>query len=152
VSDPAHRLSTRVAARHDVEAVDWQDAVRAAVAPLISLGAAEQRYVDACVASVEQHGPYIVLAPGLALAHARPEDGGLAVGVAVTRLARPVEFGHADNDPVDLVIAFASPDADAHVAALSTLARALGAGLADRLRDAADTTALESTLASTLQP
>lgn len=77
-----------------------------------------------------------MLTKGLALVHARPEDGGLAVGVAAVRLAAPVEFGHPDNDPVDLLLAFCTPDPDAHVGTLSGLARALSGGLAGRLRAA----------------
>jgi PTS system ascorbate-specific IIA component len=86
---------------------------------------------------VEEHGPYIVLAPGLALAHARPEDGVLRVCLAVVTLAEPVAFGHPDNDPVDVVFAFGSPDAEQHVAMLSALARRLQGGLDTELRSAA---------------
>ena len=103
-------------------------------------------YADRCVAMVEEHGPYIVLAPGIALAHARPEDGVCRVGIAAVTLTDPVEFGHEDNDPVDVVFAFGSPDADQHVRLLSELARHLTAGLADRLRDAADDAAAQTAL------
>jgi PTS system ascorbate-specific IIA component len=40
----------------------------------------------------------------------------------VVTLARPVEFGHRDNDPVSLVVGLAAPDADSHLGALATLA------------------------------
>ncbi|MFC5750930.1 PTS sugar transporter subunit IIA [Actinomadura rugatobispora] len=125
-----------VGARDGVPAAGWKEAVEAAAAILVEMGAAGEGYPAACVRVVEENGPYIVLTKGLALAHARPEDGGLGVGVAAARLAEPVEFGHPDNDPVDLLLAFCTPDADAHVASLSALARALSAGLADRLRAA----------------
>lgn len=125
-----------VTATDAVRAGDWREAVRAAASALVDAGAAGEGYPAACVRVVEENGPYIVLTKGLALVHARPEDGGLAVGVGVTRLAAPVEFGHPDNDPVDLLLAFCTPDADAHVGTLSGLARALSGGLADRLRAA----------------
>ena len=125
-----------VGAGTGLTAADWREAVQAAATILVELGAAAEGYPAACVRVVERDGPYIVLTKGLALVHARPEDGGLGVGVAAARLAEPVEFGHPDNDPVDLLLAFCTPDADAHVASLSTLARALSAGLADRLRAA----------------
>ncbi|TDD88651.1 PTS sugar transporter subunit IIA [Actinomadura darangshiensis] len=127
---------TVVTAADDVTAGDWREAVRKAASALVDAGAAGGGYPEACVRVVEENGPYIVLTKGLALVHARPEEGGLAVGVAVTRLAVPVEFGHPDNDPVDLLLAFCTPDPDAHVGTLSRLARALSAGLADRLRAA----------------
>jgi PTS system ascorbate-specific IIA component len=104
---------------------------------LVAVGAVEDRYVDAAVAAVETQGPYMVLAPGVALAHARPEDGAVALGLSVAVLAEPVSFGHPTNDPVDVVLAFGSPDRDQHVGLLAALARQLRAGLLDDLRTAA---------------
>ncbi|MGH9184120.1 MAG: PTS sugar transporter subunit IIA [Acidimicrobiales bacterium] len=127
---------TETAARVGVEAADWRAAVRAACEPLVEAGAVEPRYVDACVALVEEEGPYMVLAPGLALAHARPGDGVRRLCLAVATPVEPVEFGHPDNDPVDLVIVFGSPDSDQHVGLLAALARRLMAGLGDELRAA----------------
>lgn len=126
------------AARFRVAADDWRAAVRAACEPLVDAGAAEPRYVDRCIATVEELGPYMVVAPGVALAHARPEDGALALGLAVATLQNAVEFGHEENDPVDVVFAFGSPDRDKHVGLLGALARKLIAGLADDLRNATD--------------
>lgn len=126
--------TTPVAARIGVEAHSWEDAVRAAAGLLVEAGAAGERYGQRCVEIVREQGPYIVVAPGIALAHARPEDGARAVGLAAAVLARPVAFGHPANDPVDVVLAFSSPDPDAHVTLLARLARALAAGLALQLR------------------
>jgi PTS system ascorbate-specific IIA component len=125
-------------ARHAMVADDWRAAVRAASELLVEAGAAEPRYVDRCIATVEELGPYMVVAPGVALAHARPEDGALRLGITVAILREPVEFGHPDNDPVDVVFAFGSPDRDQHVGLLGALAQRLTEGLADDLRNAAD--------------
>ncbi len=124
-------------ARTAVSAQSWEDAVRAAAGLLAAVEAVEDRYADRCVEIVREHGPYIVVAPGIALAHARPEDGARGLGLAVAVLARPVPFGHPTNDPVDVVFAFASPDKDTHVALLARLARHLAAGFAARLQAAA---------------
>lgn len=129
-----------ISASVGVAADSWPAAVRAAGQALVDQGCAEERYVDRCVTQVQADGPYIVVAPGIALAHARPEDGARALGVSVAVLDRPVSFGHPANDPVDVVFAFCSPDRDAHVGLLSALARQLAAGLADRLRSAPDDT------------
>ncbi|OLT30680.1 hypothetical protein BJF79_38500 [Actinomadura sp. CNU-125] len=135
-----------VVATDGTAAAGWPEAVRAAASALVEAGAAGPGYPDACVRVVEENGPYIVLTKGLALVHARPEEGGLAVGVGATRLASPVEFGHPDNDPVDLLLAFCTPDPDVHVGTLSALARALSGGLADRLRAASGRDELARTL------
>ncbi len=126
-------------ARSRVEVDGWRKALRASCQPLLEAEAIEQRYVQRCIEMVEDEGPYVVVAPGIALAHARPEDGVKRLCLSVVTLAAPVEFGHSENDPVDLVFAFGSSDATQHVSLLRSLARALQADLADNL-GAADTT------------
>ena len=118
-------------------ASDWREAVRLAAGRLRDSGAASPAYVERCLGIVEETGPYIVIAPGVALAHARPEDGAIRPGLALVRLRRPVRFGHPDNDPVDLVFAFCSPDSSGHIGLLAALGAALGRGLNSRLRAAA---------------
>jgi PTS system ascorbate-specific IIA component len=135
-----------VGVRFRVEADDWRAAVRAACGPLVEGSAVEPRYPEHCIETVEEHGPYVVLAPGLALAHARPEDGVLRLGLAVAVLTEAVPFGHPENDPVDLVFAFGSPDKDRHVGLLSALASRLSNGLAAELRAAGDVGEAEALL------
>ena len=53
----------------------WEDAVRAAGRMLLDCGAVEERYIEAMVETAKDLGPYIVIAPGIAIPHARPEDG-----------------------------------------------------------------------------
>lgn len=107
------------------EVGDWQEAVRRSGALLVATGAAEEAYVDAMVRTVDEMGPYAVLAPGIAIPHARPEDGAIDVGIGVLTLSTPVEFGAGDNDPVDLVFPFCTPDSQKHTAALQALANFL---------------------------
>lgn len=108
-----------------VPAHDWQSAVRAAGQLLVDTQAARPEYVLAMLRTVEELGPYVVLMPGLALPHARPEDGALEVGFSAITLAEPVAFGNPDNDPVWLVVAFCAPNHDAHIQSLAHLARRL---------------------------
>jgi len=89
------------------DAADWRSAVRLAGAALERSGAATAAYSDAMVGMIEEHGPYVVIAPGLALAHARPGPEVLADGIAVVTLAEPVPFGHPHNDPVRVVLGLA---------------------------------------------
>lgn len=104
------------------EADDWRSAVEASGRLLVNSGAVEERYVRAMVRTVEELGAYAVIAPGVAIPHARPEDGAREVGLSLVVLAAPVEFGSRENDPVDLVFGFSTTDADAHVELLGSLA------------------------------
>ncbi len=120
-----------------VQAADWQSAVVAAGNLLVSSGSTRPRYTEHMLAALYQHGPYIVVSPGLALAHAQAPDEVLAAGMCLVQLSRPVRFGHATNDPVQLVVGLASPDHRTHMGPLLQLAGALSTpGAMDTLRRA----------------
>ncbi|MDO5627034.1 MAG: PTS sugar transporter subunit IIA [Mobilicoccus sp.] len=119
-----HDLLSAVAI--DVEAADWREAIHRAGELLVSTGAAGESYIDEMIAVVEQHGPYVVITPGVAFAHARPDASVSRTAMTVVRLQTPVEFGHETNDPVTIVVALAAVDADAHQDALAGLAGVLG--------------------------
>ena len=104
------------------QVADWQAALHLCAAPLRAGGFITPAYVDAIIATHEKIGPYYVLAPQIALAHARPEDGALRQGLALLLLDEPVVFGSAENDPVDLVWMFCATDYEAHLAMLAALA------------------------------
>jgi PTS system ascorbate-specific IIA component len=119
------QLLTTKAIRIQASAKDWRAAVRLAGEALVASGATAQAYTGEMIETVEKLGPYIVLAPGIALAHSRPSPAVLRAGISLVTLDRPVEFGHRTNDPVHLVIGLAAPDEEGHVTALSTLAEFL---------------------------
>lgn len=104
------------------EAADWRAAVRLAGAALQASGAAREGYSAEMIRMIEEHGPYIVIAPGLALAHARPGPEVLADGLAVVTLATPVPFGHPHNDPVRVVLGLAIQRAETHLASVAAIA------------------------------
>jgi PTS system ascorbate-specific IIA component len=104
------------------EADDWRAAVRVAGRALTASGATRPGYADEMIRMIEENGPYVVIAPGLALAHARPGPDVLADGLAVVTLATPVSFGHPHNDPVSVVLGLAIKSADAHIETVAELA------------------------------
>src|SRR5690625_5953189 len=68
-----HDLVDPSAVRLDVAATDWREAIRASGDLLVDTGAIGTSYVEAMVRTVEEHGPYIVITPGFALAHRSEE-------------------------------------------------------------------------------
>ena len=109
----------------DVEATDWQDAVRKAAQPLVDNGKVTPGYVDDIIKGVNDLGPYIVITEHVALPHARPESGALESAVGIVTLKEPVEFGSADNDPVKYLFPLSAKDNDSHLGALQSLVELL---------------------------
>ncbi|MFD0898521.1 BglG family transcription antiterminator [Loigolactobacillus binensis] len=94
---------------------DWKEAIKLSAQPLLKQGFITQSYIEAMINSVEEYGPYIVIGPSIALAHARPEDGANKLGVSITTLSKPVNFGNPENDPVHIVFCLAAIDNYSHL-------------------------------------
>lgn len=119
--DLAEHLPEDAIATH-VAAGDWRAAIRAAGDRLVATGVATDAYTDEMLAAVDEHGPYIVIAPGFALAHSRPSPAVLRTGISWVTLAEPVAFGSKANDPVRLVVGLAATDHDGHLEVMAALA------------------------------
>ncbi|MBF4608696.1 PTS sugar transporter subunit IIA [Curtobacterium sp. VKM Ac-1393] len=100
----------------------WRDAMRLAGGALVASGATTDEYTDAMIGMVEEHGPYIVISPGLAFAHARPGGAVLHDGLAVVTLESPVAFGHPHNDPVRVVLGLAVAGVGTHLESIGEIA------------------------------
>lgn len=109
----------------DADVENAEQAIRLSGECLLRIGAIKPEYIDAMVQNWSDNGPYFVLAPGLAMPHARPEKGALKAEISVVRLNTPVVFGSKDNDPVSLVIGLAATNSDQHVALIQKVAMVL---------------------------
>ncbi len=119
-------------------ASSWRDALRLAGGALVSSGAATEPYTDAMIGLVEEHGPYIVISPGLAFAHARPGPAVLRDGLSVVTLDAPVSFGHPHNDPVRVVLGLAVAGVGTHLESIGEIANLFNdASATGRIADAA---------------
>jgi mannitol/fructose-specific phosphotransferase system IIA component (Ntr-type) len=104
------------------QAADWKAATRAAGRLLLRDQIITPAYIEAMIQTAEELGPYIVIAPGIAMPHARPDAGALKTGMSLVKLSTPVNFGSPYHDPVTLVFALAAIDKRLHVRAMQALA------------------------------
>lgn len=116
------QLLTREVISIEAGARDWRHAIELATAPLLANGTIEPSYVAALYRSYEELGPYYVLGPGLAMPHARPEDGVNRLGLGLTVLKEGVKFDSEGNDPIHLLITLAASDSNSHVETIAQLA------------------------------
>ena len=108
-----------------VDCQSWEEAIVACGRLLLREDYISEQYIQASIDSVKEHGPYIVITKGVALAHASNSYGVLKTGMAFIRLQHGVEFGNLHNDPVTCVFMLATTDANSHLLALSDLAEML---------------------------
>lgn len=107
------------------EELEWQAAIALAAQPLLDKGAIHPRYIDAMVRKVEEFGPFIDLGKGIAIPHARPEDGVQELGMSLLVLDKPVYLLDDPKHPISLLICIAAIDNHTHLRALSHLTKIL---------------------------
>lgn len=90
----------------------WEEAIEIAASPLIEKGAIHETYISKMIENVKEYGPYIVIAPFVALAHALPSDGVLSLGVSILKLHNDVFF---EEKPVSLIMVLAPIDNQSHL-------------------------------------
>ena len=105
-------------------ASDWKDAIRKSTEPLERGGFVTADYKEGIIANVENLGPYICIAPHVAMPHARPEQGALQTQIAVTLFRNEVTFTREDAT-AKLFITLSAADADSHLQVLVKISELL---------------------------
>lgn len=101
---------------------DWQEAIQLCAVPLLKDNAITPNYIEAIFQLHQSIGPYYVLAPGIAMPHARPEQGVNQLGLSMLLVKQGVKFNSQENDPVYLITLLAAKDDSSHVDMLTQLA------------------------------
>ncbi|AUY37910.1 PTS sugar transporter subunit IIA [Leclercia adecarboxylata] len=101
---------------------DWKQAIRLSAQPLLAKETMTEAYIDAIFNSHQELGPYYVLAPGLAMPHARPEQGAIKNGLSLLHIKQGVSFDAEENDPVYVVIMLCALSGDEHINMITALA------------------------------
>ena len=104
---------------------NWKEVVLLSGQLLEDTNKIKKSYKQAMIENIKTHGPYIVIASGLAIPHARPKDGVKENGVSILTLQEPVQFGHPKYDPVDIIVSFAALDDSKHTELMDQLAEFL---------------------------
>ncbi|ATF48089.1 MULTISPECIES: PTS mannitol transporter subunit IIA [Citrobacter] len=105
-------------------AKNWQEAIDFSMSSLLTHHYVNSNYIQAIKDSTITNGPYYILAPGVAMPHARPECGALKTGMSLTLLKQEVQFA-VDDEPVKLLIGLSAANADSHIGAIQALSELL---------------------------
>lgn len=101
---------------------DWKQAITLAAQPLLDKESITQVYIKAILNSHQELGPYYILAPGLAMPHARPEQGGIKNGLSLLHIKQGISFDSEGNDPIYVVIMLCAISGDEHINMITALA------------------------------
>ncbi|MFG0774001.1 PTS sugar transporter subunit IIA [Vibrio plantisponsor] len=88
---------------------------------LLEQGKVEPSYLQAIKTKHKEIGAYYVLAPKIAMPHARPEDGVNEACLQVTVFKNGVDLESDDNGDVYLSITLAAMDSDSHIQTIMAL-------------------------------
>ena len=126
----------------------WKEAANIVSELLMNNGYVKENYSLKIIEYDEEFGPYIVIAPGIALFHARPEDGVIREGVSLAVFKNGVTFG-TENDPVKLVFALAPDSNETHIEILRQISEILSnKTIKDKIINASDVDEIVSVLNS----
>ncbi|KDP12279.1 PTS ascorbate transporter subunit IIA [Staphylococcus chromogenes] len=103
----------------------WEEAIESAAQPLLTQKYIESSYIDSMIQSVKTLGPYIVIAPHVAIAHARPGNDVHQVGLSLLKLDEAINFS-TDSHYAELVFVLSATDSTSHLTVLQNLAQLLG--------------------------
>ncbi|MBP1040956.1 PTS sugar transporter subunit IIA [Vagococcus sp. BWB3-3] len=109
----------------DVALSTPKEAIRYAGNLLVATNSATESYVEEMIRGFDELGAYIVLAPNIAIPHARPEFGVNEQCMAFVRVKEPITFGHPQNDDVFLIIPIGGVDKQFHIEMLRELSTIL---------------------------
>ncbi|MEG1002726.1 MAG: BglG family transcription antiterminator [Clostridium sp.] len=97
---------------------DYEDVILNGVKPLVNNKYVTEKYGEEIIKNLKELGPYMVIAPGICLAHADLRGDINRTSMSFINLKYPVKFNSEFNDPVKIVLTFASKDKESHLNAL----------------------------------
>ncbi|MDN6162044.1 MAG: PTS sugar transporter subunit IIA, partial [Atopostipes sp.] len=119
-----HELITRESFKHTTEKLDWKEAINKAAKPLLEENYINKNYINRMIENVEEYGPFINLGKGVAIPHARPEDGVNELSMAMLVLDESIYLPE-DDRAINILIVIAAIDNETHLTALSHLTNIL---------------------------
>jgi len=105
-------------------ATNWQEAIDFSMSSLLANHYVNTDYIQAIKDLTITIGPYYILAPGVAMPHARPECGALKTGMSLTLLKQEVKFAE-DDEGIKLLIGLSAANSDSHIGAIQALGELL---------------------------
>lgn len=115
---------------------DWREAIVESCQLLLDKKIIDQTYVDEIIRCVEEHGPYIVIVPEVAMPHSSEDSEGVfGTAISFTKMKQPVQFEDEEEEKsAILFFTLAAKNAEEHMENIQNLSELLMTeGLIERL-------------------
>jgi len=106
------------------ETMDAYTALREVGNLLVNSQSVKFQYVENMITSYQEFGPYFVIAPGVAIAHAKPDESVICDDIALMICHSPVIF-NSHNDPVTMLFGLCATGSHQHMEVLMKVANLL---------------------------
>ena len=108
-------------------ASDWKEAIRMSCESLEADGTVDPNYKEEIVSCVDKYGPYIIIAPNIALPHSQEGATGVnKTAIGFMKLEQPVSFDPEDPEKdAQLFFTLASCDHNQHLENMMRLSEML---------------------------
>lgn len=101
------------------------DAASTASSLLVNAGVTRDSYPAEVKQIIENQGPYMVIAPGVAIVHGRPDANSTGSALSILVCDSDLISGNKKNDPVRVVFAISATSNETHLQMLQTLSEFL---------------------------
>lgn len=93
--------------KYHQESESWKNAIRISGRELLLKKSIEEDYINKIVSNIENFGSYMIISPGVLLAHASEQDGVLNNGFSMHVFKKPIIFPGQNTFPVSVIITIA---------------------------------------------
>ncbi len=100
------------------EKTDWKEAVKQGVSLLANKDYCTEELTDKIIESVNKNGPYFIIMPHVALAHAAPGPWIKKVGLSLVKFDNEVKFSKESRHDVSLLFTLSAKDGESHMGTL----------------------------------
>ncbi|HBM74764.1 MAG TPA: hypothetical protein DD429_04325 [Clostridiaceae bacterium] len=105
---------------HQEKEKNWEDAIRVTAKVLLDDGCINEHYIDTMVSLTKKYGPYFVISPQIAVAHAQPKDGAFKIGVSLSIYKNGLDI--MKKEKVKFLFVLATPNQNEHMHILQNIA------------------------------
>ncbi|MDT2676654.1 PTS sugar transporter subunit IIA [Enterococcus dongliensis] len=109
------------------EITDWKEAIAESCQLLLEKEIIDQTYVEEIIRCVEEHGPYIVIVPEVAMPHSSEDSEGVfGTAISFTKMKQPIQFeSKVEEKSAVLFFTLAAKNTEEHMENIQNLSELL---------------------------